>query len=223
MRTKQLVGEKGMEKIKHTNICVVGVGGVGGIVCETLTRTGVGFLSLIDFDIVEKSNLNRQIIALQSSIGKNKAELMANRIADINANCKVEIIKERLTATNIEKLLPKNIDYVIDCIDNITDKISLICYCKKHKIPIVSALGTGNRISVPKYEITDIYKTSNDGMAKILRKKLRENEIENLDVAVCENTTDIKQQQPASVMWHPTVCGAVMSAYVVNKILENCE
>lgn len=222
-RTKELVGENGIEKIKNANICVVGIGGVGGMVCEILARTGISNLTLIDFDKVEKSNINRQIIALNSTIGENKAILMAKRIADINIGCKVKTITERLTAENAQNFIPPKTNFVVDCIDNITDKISLICYCKKNNIPIISALGTGNRLGIPQYEIIDIFKTSNDGIAKVLRKKLRENNIQNLDVAVSKMGADIKQQNPASVMWHPAVCGSVLSAFVINKILENHE
>lgn len=222
-RTKELVGENGIEKIKNANICVVGIGGVGGMVCEILARTGISNLTLIDFDKVEKSNINRQIIALNSTIGENKAILMAKRIADINIGCKVKTITERLTAENAQNFIPPKTNFVVDCIDNITDKISLICYCKKNNIPIISALGTGNRLGIPQYEIIDIFKTSNDGIAKVLRKKLREYNIENLDVAVSQASADIKQQNPASVMWHPAVCGSVLSAFVINKILENHE
>lgn len=220
-KTELLLGKENLTKIINSNICVVGIGGVGGFVVEILSRTGIGNLTLIDFDIIEPSNINRQIMSLNSTIGQNKAEVMGKRVKDINPNCNVKVFNKKLSANNVDKLLSnQNFDYVIDCIDIVTDKVDLIKYCKNKKIKIISALGTGNRSCLPHYIVEDIYRTKNDGLAKILRKKLRELNIDNLPVAFCVEIPDKKFQNPASLIWHPMVCASVLSAFVVNELIK---
>lgn len=219
-RTIKLVTESAFNKIQQAKIIVVGVGGVGGMVAEILARSGVKNITLIDGDTIDETNLNRQIFALEDNIGKFKAVEMANRIKQINSDCDVKICPSFIDKSNVSQLIV-NADYVVDCIDDISAKIELIKYCKSGNINIISALGAGNRICSPEYEITDIYKTSNDPLAKILRKKLREAKIENLDVVVCRKEPDIRLSPPASVMWHPVVMASVLVGFVINKFLKN--
>lgn len=218
-KTKMLIGEKAMKILENSKVCVVGVGGVGGFVVEMLARSGVGNLCLIDFDKVEKSNINRQIVALNSTLEMFKVDVMKRKILDINPACIVKTFQNKLTAENIKNFDLQQFDYVVDAIDSITDKINLIAFCKQNNIKIVSAMGTGNRIGLPNYHLTDIYKTKNDGLAKILRKKLKEMQIKSLDVVVCADNVDEKLQEPASVVWHPANSACILSAFVVNNLI----
>jgi len=218
-KTKILIGGAEMQALNNSKVCVVGVGGVGGFVAEMLARTGIGNISLIDFDIIEPSNINRQIVALNSTIGKFKVDVMKNRILDINPNCKVQTFKSKITANNIKTFDLMQFDFIVDAIDNITDKISLICYCKENNIKIVSSMGTGNRKGQSNYHIDDIFKTSNDGLAKILRKKLKEKDITSLDVAICTEKVDAKLREPASIIWHPANSACILSSFVVNNLI----
>lgn len=218
-KTKILIGEAEMQTLNNSKVCVVGVGGVGGFVAEMLARTGIGNLTLIDFDIIEPSNINRQIVALNSTIGKFKVDVMKSRILDINPNCNIQTFKSKITANNIKTFDLKQYDFVVDAIDNVTDKINLICYCKENNIQIVSSMGTGNRKGQSSYHIDDIFKTSNDGLAKILRKKLKEKAITSLDVAICTEKVDAKLREPASIIWHPANSACILTSFVVNNLI----
>ena len=219
-RTISLLGEENFSKLQNAKVCVVGVGGVGGAVCEVLTRTGVENLLLIDGDVVGVSNLNRQIFTTQENIGKPKVEEMKKRILAINQNAKIETIFRFLSPENIAETLLGKYDYVIDCIDDIKAKVALICFCKAQNIRIISAMGAGNRSGLPNFEVMDIFKTSYDPLAKVLRKKLREENIEALDVCISNTEVDQKLSPPASVMWQPLTAGAVISSFVINKICK---
>ena len=219
-RTKELLGA-GVNKLVSAKVMVVGVGGVGGAVAECLVRTGIGEIILVDGDVINKSNLNRQIFTYEQNIGKFKVQEMAKRIKLINPNCNVVEICEFVSKTNAINFAEMKVDYIVDCIDDIPAKIELIKTAKSLGNNVISAMGAGNRIGLPNFAIMDIYKTSYDPLAKIFRKKLRENGIENLDVCVSTSPVDIKQSPPASVMWQPLTCGAVISAYVVDKICKN--
>lgn len=222
-RTKLLIGQDGLDKLKSKHVAIVGVGGVGGYVCLMLARAGVGELTLVDFDTVDETNINRQVVANTETVGKLKTEVMKSMILSINKKCKVNIISERFCAEISEKLFSNKFDFVVDAIDSVTDKIELIVYCKEHNINIVSAMGAGNRIDIPSFKVIDIYKTSHDGLAKIMRKKLREKNIDKLDVVTSESSA-IKNEQNknviGSISYYPAMCGCVLSAYVINKILE---
>ena len=219
-RTISLLGEENFSKLQNAKVCVVGVGGVGGAVCEVLARTGVENLLLIDGDVVGVSNLNRQIFTTQENIGKPKVEEMKKRILAINPNAKIETIFRFLTPENIAETLLGKYDYVIDCIDDIKAKVALICFCKACGINVISAMGAGNRSGLPNFEVMDIFKTSYDPLAKVLRKKLREENIEALDVCISNTEVDKKLSPPASVMWQPLTAGAVIASFVINKICK---
>ena len=219
-RTEILIGKENLNKLKNSNIAIFGVGGVGGYTTEMLVRAGIENITIVDFDNVDKSNLNRQIIALTSTIGQPKVEVMKNRILDINPNCNVNAINCRYTEENSEKLLNQNYDYVIDAIDSVNDKINLIVECKKKEIPIISAMGAGNRIGIPNFKITDISKTFNDGLAKVVRKRLKNENISKLDVAFCEDLPVTKGEVTGSISYFPSMCGCVISAYVIEKLIN---
>ena len=222
-RTKVLIGEDGIETLKQKHIAVIGIGGVGGYVCLMLARAGVGELTLVDFDKVDETNINRQAVANLETVGKLKTEVMKDMISRINKNCKVNVVSERFCEEITDKLFSNKFDYVVDAIDSVSDKISLIVYCKQHNINIVSAMGAGNRIDIPNFKVVDIYKTSHDGLAKIMRKKLREKNIGKLDVVTSESPAiknDTNKNVLGSISYYPAMCGCVLSAYVINKILE---
>lgn len=219
-RTEIIFGKDGMEKLKHANILVVGIGGVGGYVCEILARSSVEKLTIVDFDIIDKSNLNRQIIALNSTINKYKVDVMAKRILDINPNSKTKIFKEKINSENIHKIFSEKYDYVIDAIDDINAKILLIKYCKDNKINVISAMGAGNRKDIPKYIVADLYKTYNDPFAKKFRKIARDNNIKNLDVVFSPEIPYKTREIVGSTSYHPATCGIVIASFVINKILD---
>lgn len=220
-RTEILIGKESLEKLKNSSVAVFGIGGVGGYVTEMLVRAGIENITIVDFDVVDKTNINRQIIALNSTIGQPKVEVMKNRINDINPNCKVVAINERYTRDNSSKILNNNYDYVIDAIDSVNDKINLIIECKKKGFNLISAMGAGNRLSIPNFKVTDISKTFNDGLSKVVRKRLREENINKLDVAFCEDLPSVKGEVTGSISYFPSMCGCVISAYVINNLIKN--
>ncbi len=218
-RTKILIGENGVSTLKNKHVAVVGIGGVGGYVCLMLVRAGIENLTIIDFDTVDETNINRQVVATTKTIGQKKTDVMKQIIYEINPNCIVKAKDARLTRSEVKNLLNEEYDYIVDCIDSVTDKIELICFCKQNNLNIVSATGTGNRIDLPNFKAMDIYKTSNDGLAKVLRKKLRERNIGSLDVITSESKP-LKTKQLGSISYYPAMCGCVLGAFVINKLLN---
>lgn len=220
-RTENLIGKTNVDLIASKHITVVGVGGVGGYSATMLARAGIEKMTIIDFDDVSPSNLNRQIIAYESTIGKPKVEVLKSMLLDINKNIEVEAINEKLTQSNVEKLI-SDTDLVVDAIDSVPDKIALIVHCKKNNINIISAMGAGNRYSLPKFEVTDVYKTHDDGLARVLRKKLREEGIENLEVVSTNAPVECKSEKGnvGSISYYPAMCGCVIAGEIINKIIR---
>lgn len=223
-RTKLLIGEEGFSKLEQSRVAVIGVGGVGGQVCQLLVRAGLGNITVVDFDVVDETNINRQVLAYVDTVGKQKVDVMADMLIKINPKCNIKKVNAKLCKENIEEILKDgHFDYVIDAIDNVTDKIELICYCKQNGIKIVSAMGAGNRVGIPTFKVTDIYKTSNDGLARVLRKKLRERGVESLDVVVSESPSlkiDRREHSVGSISYYPAMCGAVLSAFVIENLIK---
>lgn len=220
-RCEILLGSKQLQKIKNSCILVFGVGGVGGYAVEMLARCGVGKIILVDFDKVDETNINRQIIALNSTIGKSKVSVMKDRILDINPDLIIETFEERVSSNNISKFFNQKIDFVVDAIDSIDDKVALIKYCKENNINIVSALGAGNRVGIPNFEVCDIYKTQNDGLARKLRKLLKDEGILDLAVVYTKDTPQKTENNVVgSIAYYPAVSGCMMASYVINKIIE---
>lgn len=219
-REIKLLGLEKFEKLTKSNILVVGIGGVGGYVCEMLARCGIGNLSIVDFDTIAPSNINRQIIALHSTIGTKKTEAFEKRLLDINPNLNLKIFNERLTENNFGDIVNTDFDYVIDAIDTFENKISLICYCKNKGINIISAMGAGNRFGIPQYVVCDIYKTSNDGLAKKVRKELRSRGIKDLTVVCSTEPSTPVSGCVGSIAYQPSVCGITLASYVVNRIIK---
>ena len=218
-RTERVIGAKNLQKIKNLNIAVLGVGGVGGYVVEMLCRLGVEKLTIVDFDKVDISNINRQIIATNSTVGMFKTDAFLERIKDINSTCHVVAKNTKICAENIANILCDSYDYVIDCIDDIKAKIEVVKHCKKQNYNLICSMGTGNRYKQPKFEVADISKTSYDKLAKKMRKLLKDEGITSLEVVFTkeqpESTVDL-----GSVVQYPLMCAGTIVGYVVEKVLQ---
>lgn len=225
-RTEILLGKEGLEKLAKAKVAVFGVGGVGSFAVEGLSRCGVGSLVLIDNDKVDITNLNRQIHATYETIGKYKVDIMEERVLSINPNINVTTYKEFYTNDNTAKLIKQDYNYIVDAIDSVSSKIDLIVNSKKLKIPIISSMGTANKLEPTKLEVTSIYKTTECPLAKIVRKELRKRGIEDLKVVFSREKTKkdlhIKEGESklGSVSFVPSVAGMIIASEVVKDILE---
>lgn len=218
-RTELLIGSEALKKIENTFVTVVGVGGVGGHAVIALARAGIENFRLVDFDKISSSNANRQVVANDKTIGRAKVEVLKEMILEINDRAKIEIIEKRAEGENIPQIVIGS-DYVIDAIDSVEDKVELISYCKNNNISIISAMGAGNRYDIPQFELTDIYKTHDDGLAKVLRKKLKDRGIKSLEVVTSNSPPCRKEKPVASISYYPAVCGNVLASVVINKIIK---
>lgn len=225
-RTEMLIGKKGIEKLKNSKVAVFGMGGVGSFVVEGLVRAGVGSFILVDNDEVSISNLNRQIIATTKTIGKPKVEVSKERILEINPDAKVETYQEFFMPES-KGIIDNTVDYIVDAVDTVTAKIELVLRAKKLNIPIISSMGTGNKLEPTKFEVTDIYKTSVCPLAKVMRKELKNRGIEHLKVLYSKEEP-IKQKRdsenkivPGSISFVPSVAGLIISGEVIKDIIQN--
>lgn len=220
-RTELLIGKEGVEKLSKAKVAIFGIGGVGSYVVEALVRAGIKNFILVDNDDVEETNLNRQIIATYKTIGKPKVEVAKERILEINPNANVEIYQEFFTKDS-NGILDDTISYVVDAVDTVTAKIELVLQANKLNIPIISCMGTGNKLDPTKFEVTDIYKTSICPLAKVMRKELKKREISKLKV-VYSKEEPIKQQDrtiPASISFVPSVAGLIIAGEVIKDIIK---
>lgn len=223
-RTELLIGKKGIEKLQKSKVAVFGIGGVGSFVVEGLVRAGVKNFTLVDKDTVDITNLNRQIIATQNTIGKPKVEVARERILEINPNANVEIYQE-FFMPNSEEIIDNTVDYIVDAVDTVTAKIELVVRANKLNIPIISSMGTGNKLDPTKFEVTDIYKTSVCPLAKVMRKELRTRGIKKLKV-VYSKEEPIKlnkaeqKQVPGSISFVPSVAGLIIAGEVIKDLVN---
>lgn len=229
-RTELLLGAEAIAKLNKSRVAVFGVGGVGGYVVEALARAGIGTLDLIDADVVSLSNINRQIIALHSTIGKSKVEVAALRAKDINPNINININKVFYLPENKEQFEFTSYDYIVDAVDTIAAKISLIEEAYKVGVPVISAMGAGNKLDATAFKVADISKTSVCPLAKVMRRELHHRGINHLKVVYSEekplspatseeNTT--KRQTPGSVSFVPPVVGLIMAGEVIKDLLKS--
>lgn len=220
-RTENLIGANALEKLKKCHIAVFGVGGVGGFVVEALARAGVGTIDLIDSDCVDITNLNRQIIALHSTIGKQKVSVMRDRVLDINPNANVNIFPLLFLPENSSQFDFSKYDYVVDAIDNITAKIELVVKCQEAGTPIIASMGTGNKLDPTKFEISDIYKTSVCPLAKVMRYELKKRGVKKLKVLYSkENPIKTADRTPASISFVPSAAGLIIAGEVIKDIIK---
>ncbi len=230
LRTEMLLGAEAMEKLKNSHVAVVGLGGVGGYTVEALARSGVGRLTLVDHDTVSISNLNRQIGALHSTVGMSKTDALADRIRDIDPEISVTPLNLRYSAETREELFSLNPDFIVDAIDLVTHKLDLICTAISREIPIISALGTGNKLDATKLTVTDISKTYNCPLAKVIRKELRNRGVnhlpvlfspeEKIDAEQTELPPDGRRSVPGSVAWVPGCAGLMLAGEVVLRLTK---
>ena len=219
-RTQILIGEENLSRLTCLHAVVVGTGGVGSATAIMLARAGVEKMTIVDFDEVAPSNINRQMIAFQSTIGRKKVEVLREILLDINQKISVTAIDERLTKENVASLTA-GADIVIDAIDSVTDKVELICHCKQNNIKIISAMGAGNRYVLPNFEVCDIFKTHDDGLAKVIRKKLRERGVDKLKVVTTNSPAQCQPQgEVGSISYLPVMCGCTIAGEVINMIIK---
>lgn len=220
-RTETLIGTEALKKLANSRVAVFGIGGVGGYVVEALARAGVGALDLIDNDEVNITNINRQIIALHSTIGKSKVEVAKERVLDINPGVNVKIYKIFFTPETSNEFDFSQYDYVVDAIDTVIGKIELVMKSQGVNTPIISCLGTGNKMHPEMFEIADIYKTSVCPLAKVMRTELKKRGVKKLKVLYSKETP-IKQEGqriPASISFTPPVAGLIIAGEVVRELM----
>lgn len=224
-RTTLLIGGEGVKRLRQARVAVFGIGGVGGYVVEALARSGVGKLDLIDKDVVSASNINRQIIALTSTIGRPKVEVMRERIADINPNCEVRCYQTFYLPETADNFDFTQYDYVVDAVDTVTAKITLIMEAKEKKIPVISCMGAGNKLDPTTFRITDIYKTSVCPLAKVMRRELKKRGVLDLKVVYSEEIPQNSglfdengKQIPGSIAFVPSVAGLILASEVIRDL-----
>ena len=227
-RTKQLLGDAAIKTLEHCRVAVFGVGGVGGYAVEVLARSGVGQLDLFDNDRVSLSNINRQIIALHSTVGKLKVDVAKERVMDINPECSVFAHAVFYLPDNADNFDLTRYDYVLDCIDTIAAKVELVKRCKSQGIPVISSMGAANKMDPTAFCVTDIFKTKMDPIAKVMRKKLKELGIRKLKVVcsyeqpikiVCDYGGNPSRHVPASNAFVPAAAGLVMGSEAVKELI----
>ena len=228
LRSEMLFGKENVEKLQNKRVIVFGIGGVGGYVCEALARTGVGYIDLVDNDTVSLSNINRQIIALHSTVGKSKTDVMKERIYDINPNIQVNVFNTFYTKENQDSFDFTKYDYVVDAIDTVSGKIALVECCNAAKTPIISSMGTGNKVDPCAFKVADIYKTSMCPLARVMRNELKKRGIKKLKVVYSEEipiTPDEVRGEngkvvPASCAFIPPVAGLIIASEVIKDLMK---
>ncbi len=223
-----LVGEDKVDSLAKKHVAIFGVGGVGSYAAEAIARSSIGKITLVDFDDIDITNINRQIPALQSTIGQNKALVMMARIKEINPDCNVRVITQKYLPDNSDIFFTEAYDYIIDAIDMITSKIDLIVQAQNRGIPIISSMGMGNKLDPTKIKIEDIYKTHMCPLAKVLRKELRNRNIKKLLTVFSEEEprkpiisiqTEAKRELSGTASFVPSVAGLIMASRVINDLL----
>jgi len=221
-RTERLIGAGKLEKLKNKHVAIFGIGGVGGHACEAIARSGIGIITIVDKDDVDVTNINRQIIALGSTVGKSKVEVMKERILDINPDAKVNAVKAFFLPENADDFDFASYDYVIDAVDTVTAKIELVLKCDEVETPIISSMGTGNKLDPTKFMVADIYKTSVCPLAKVMRKELKTRGIKKLKVVYSEEVpmkAEDGERSPASISFVPPVAGLILAGEVIKDLI----
>jgi tRNA A37 threonylcarbamoyladenosine dehydratase len=231
-RTELLLGHSAMEELKNKKVAIFGIGGVGGYVCEALVRSGVGHFEIIDNDDVSLTNINRQIIATHSTVGRLKVDVMKERMLDINPEVDVVARQCFYLPDNADEFDFTSYDYVVDAVDTVTAKLSIICRCKELGVPVISSMGTGNKLNPAAFEIADIYDTTMCPLAKVMRKELKKRDIDSLkvvyskekpveqaaDVTEVEEPSDGRRSIPGSTAFCPPVAGLILASEVIKDL-----
>ncbi len=232
-RTELLVQKQGLEKLQNAHILIVGLGGVGSYAAEFIARAGVGKMTIVDGDLFDETNINRQLPALQSTIGKSKTSILSARIRDINPNIQLIALEEFLSPERAFEIVTKDYDYVLDCIDSITPKINLLVAARRKKVKIISSMGAGGKLDATKIKVKDISKTKNCTMARVLRKRLKERKVdkgvkavysEEVQIPASVKITDgsnFKKSYYGTISYMPAAFGLQAAAHVVNYLLKS--
>ena len=230
-RTELLLGKTNIDKLKNSTVIVFGIGGVGSYVVEALTRVGVGKIVIVDKDDISISNINRQLPTTQQTIGLSKVKIMKERMLSINPEITVVAKQEFYLPGRADEFLNDDLDYIVDAVDNVTAKLDLICCAKEKNIPIISSMGTGNKLDPTRLEIADIKKTSVCPLAKVMRKELRKRNVDSVKVVyskeepvvpmtVDEEGNPIRSSVPGSISFVPSVAGLIIASEVVKDLLK---
>ena len=228
-RTEMLIGADSLERLKNSRVAVFGIGGVGGYVAESLARAGIGALDLIDNDTVSESNINRQIIALSSTVGQLKTEVMRQSVLDINSEIKVTCINKFVLPDNIDEFDFSVYDYVVDAIDTVSGKLAIIEKAYREDIPVISSMGTGNKLDPTRFEVTDINKTSVCPLARVMRYELKKREVKKLKVLYSREepikpnniqNNDKTKAVPGSISFVPSVAGLIIGGEVIKELIK---
>lgn len=226
-RTEMLIGEKAVEKLKKSRVAVFGIGGVGGHIAEALVRAGIGEIDVIDRDVVSISNINRQIIALNSTVGLPKTEVFKKRALDINPDVKVNCHNVFFMPDTSDMFDFSKYDYVADAIDTVTGKIEIIMKAQKAGVKVISSMGTGNKLDPTLFEVTDIYKTSVCPLARVMRRELRNRGVKHLKVvyskeeAIKTNITENGKAVPGSISFVPSVAGLIIAGEIIKDLIAD--
>ena len=221
-RLESLIGIDNVSKLKDKTVLIIGIGGVGGYVLESLTRSNVGTIIIVDYDVVDETNINRQILALTSTIGKKKVDVAEKRAKMINDKCNIIKINDKLNKENINELIPNNIDYIVDACDDIIVKVELVKFAINNKIKIISSMGTGNKLNPQLLEITNIWKTKYDPLAKKFRYYLKKNKINYKLPVVSSVEQPLMKTSDFVGSFAPVTntAGLLLSSYVINDIIK---
>lgn len=221
-RLVKVIGEDDFSILNKSKVLVLGCGGVGGYVVEALARSGIGTLVIVDFDNIDESNINRQIIALDSTVGLKKVDVLEKRIKDINRDCNVIKIDKFITVDNLDELFNCDIDFFVDACDTTSVKKEIIKKCLNKKVKFISCMGTGNKLDPSKLEIIDIRKTSNDPLARMIRKYVKDEKINEKVMVLCSSEVPVKtgDRTPGSTAFVPPAAGLMIASYVVKKLLK---
>ncbi|MCQ2496758.1 MAG: tRNA threonylcarbamoyladenosine dehydratase [Lachnospiraceae bacterium] len=223
-RTAMLIGEAAIDKLSKSHVAVFGVGGVGGHATEALARAGIGEITVIDRDIVSASNLNRQLIALNSTVGLKKTSVIAARLRDINPDIIIHERAEFFLPNNSDSYDFTEFDYVCDCVDNVTAKLELIRKCREAGTPVISAMGTGRKLYPDRFRVMDVFETKNCPLARIMRKELKKRNIDKLTVVASDELPvegeGEQGRTPGSVSFVPSVAGLIMAGHVVRELIS---
>lgn len=225
-RTENLIGKDALSALKNSHVAIFGIGGVGGYTAEALIRAGISNIDIIDNDIISPSNINRQILATHSTIGKNKTDVMKQRLSDINPKATINTHNVFFTPENAHTFDFSKYDYIVDAVDTVTAKIELVLKAKDAGVDIISCMGTGNKLDPTRFEITDIYKTSVCPLAKVMRYELKRRGIKKLKVLFSKEEpikNENSSRTPASISFVPAVAGLIIAGEVIKDIIKNAE
>lgn len=221
-RLNKVIGEESVDLLSKKSVLVLGCGGVGGYVCEALVRSNIGRIIIVDFDIIDESNINRQIIALESTIGMKKVDVLEKRLKDINSSCEVIKIDKFIDENNLDELFSYQLDYFVDACDTVRTKKCVVDKCLENRVKFISCMGTGNKLDPTKLEIVDIRKTNNDPLARIMRKYVKDKKINSKVMVLSSLEVPVKtgESTPGSSAFVPASAGLMIAGYIVRDLIR---